>query len=424
MEAVRSGPATVSGDVLARVRERLASGPGPPTSDEVEAAVRECGTVLGSRALVEVVRAVRADVLGAGPLQHLVEDPEVTDVLVNGPREVWVDRGLGLSLCPLDLGDADSVRALAVRLAAIGGQRLDEASPLADARLPDGTRLHAVLPPLSGECALISLRVPRPRAFTLEELVTCGTIAPALAPVLRALIAARASLAVSGATGSGKTTILSTLLSLVPPTERIVCIEEAAELNPTHPHVVHLVPRRANVEGAGEVELTTLVRHALRMRPDRLVLGECRGPEVRDVLGALNTGHEGGCVTVHANTAADVPARFEALGALAGMSRDVVAAQVASAIDAVLHLRRDGALRYLAELALVRRGADGTLTMASAVRVDPRGLVELGPGWPDLAARLGLSSLELRGVVPTGARAGASAGIPRGPVHAVPAAAI
>ena len=206
----------MSGDVLARVRERLASGPGPPTSDEVEAAVRECGTVLGSRALVEVVRAVRADVLGAGPLQHLVEDPEVTDVLVNGPREVWVDRGLGLSLCPLDLGDADSVRALAVRLAAIGGQRLDEASPLADARLPDGTRLHAVLPPLSGECALISLRVPRPRAFTLEELVTCGTIAPALAPVLRALIAARASLAVSGATGSGKTTILSTLLSLVP----------------------------------------------------------------------------------------------------------------------------------------------------------------------------------------------------------------
>lgn len=398
MESLNARLDPVSADVLSRVRERLARCSGVPAPDEVEAAVRECGAVLGSRALADVVRAVRADVWGAGPLQHLVEDPEVTDVLVNGPRDVWVDRGAGLSLCPLDLGDAGSVRVLAVRLAAVGGQRLDDASPLADARLPDGTRLHAVLPPISGDCALISLRVPRPRAFSLEELVALGTIAPALAPVLRALIQTRASLAVSGATGSGKTTILSTLLSLVPPTERIVCIEEAAELNPSHPHVVRLVPRRANVDGAGEIELTTLVRNALRMRPDRLVLGECRGPEVRDVLAALNTGHEGGCVTVHANTAADVPARFEALGALAGMSRDVVAAQVASGIDVVLHLRRTGALRYLAELALVRRAADGTLTMANAVRADACGEVEAGPGWPALAARLGLGGLAAGGL--------------------------
>jgi pilus assembly protein CpaF len=396
VESLNPALDAVSAGVLARVRERLASGAGASTPVEVEAAVRECGAVLGSRALAEVVRAVRADVWGAGPLQHLVDDPEVTDVLVNGPRDVWVDRGAGLSLCPLDLGDVASVRTLAVRLAALGGQRLDDASPLADARLPNGTRLHAVLPPLSGDCALISLRVPRPRAFTLAELEACGTIAPGLAPVLRALIRSRASLAISGATGSGKTTILSALLSLVPPTERIVCIEEAAELNPTHPHVVRLVLRRANVEGAGEIELSTLVRHALRMRPDRLVLGECRGPEVRDVLGALNTGHQGGCVTVHANTAADVPARFEALGALAGMSRDAVAAQVASGIDAVLHLRRDGALRYVAELALVRRAGNGTLSMTCALRADACGVVERGPGWATLASRLGLLALELR----------------------------
>jgi pilus assembly protein CpaF len=396
MEPLNPALDAVSAKVLARVRERLASGTSVSTSEEVDAAVRECGTVLGSRALAEVVRAVRADVWGAGPLQHLVEDPEVTDVLVNGPRDVWVDRGAGLSLCSLDLGDADSVRVLAVRLAAVGGQRLDDASPLADARLPDGTRVHAVLPPISGDCALISLRVPRPRAFTLAELEACGTIAPPLVPVLRALIRGRASLVISGATGSGKTTILSALLSLVPPTERIVCIEEAAELNPTHPHVVRLVPRRANVEGAGEIEMSTLVRHALRMRPDRLVLGECRGAEVRDVLGALNTGHEGGCVTVHANAAADVPARFEALGALAGMSRDAVAAQVASGIDAVLHLRREGALRYLAELALIRRTGDGTLTITSAVRADARGVVEAGPGWAALASRLRLAALESR----------------------------
>jgi pilus assembly protein CpaF len=290
----------------------------------------------------------------------------------------------------VDLGGADDVRALAVRLAAAGGQRLDDASPAVDARLPDGTRLHAVLPPVAGACALISLRVVRSRAFTVEQLVATRTLAPALVPVVRALVATRANLLISGATGSGKTTLLAALLSLVPHDERVVVVEEAGELAPEHPHVVRLLARHANVDGAGRVDLTDLVRHALRMRPDRIVLGECRGAEVREVLAALNTGHDGGCATVHANTAADVPARLEALAALAGMSREAVAAQAASAFDAVLHLRRADR-RYVAEVGVVQRRASGELEVACALRVEPSGVTVPGPAWPGLATRLGLS---------------------------------
>ena len=207
----------------------------------------------------------------------------------------------------------------------------------------------------------------------MEQLVATGTLAPALVPVVRALVATRANLLISGATGSGKTTLLAALLSLVPHDERVVVVEEAGELAPAHPHVVRLVARHANVDGAGRVDLTDLVRHALRMRPDRIVLGECRGAEVREVLAALNTGHDGGCATVHANAAADVPARLEALAALAGMSREAVAAQ------AVQRVRRGAApaacrpTAYLAEVGVVRRGADGELEVACALRVDPAG---------------------------------------------------
>ncbi|PVU84037.1 secretion system protein E [Cellulomonas sp. WB94] len=374
------------------VRARLARRGGAPTSSDVTAAVRASGVMLGSRALAELDVAVRAELLGAGPLQVLLEDPDVTDVLVNAPDEVWVERSGRLVRAPVDLGTPARVRELAVRLAAAGGQRLDDSSPTVDARLPDGTRLHAVLPPVADGCALISLRVLRRRAFTLAELVASGGVAPALAPVLRALVLTRANLLVTGATGSGKTTLLSALLSVVPDDERIVCIEESGELTPHHPHVVRLLARRANVDGAGEVPLAELVRQALRMRPDRIVLGECRGAEVRDVLTALNTGHEGGCATLHANAAADVPARLEALASLAGMGREAVAAQAASAFDAVLHLRRDGPRRYLAEIAVVRRGPAGELVVEAAVTVAAGGLPVRGTGWSALAMRIGLGA--------------------------------
>lgn len=328
----------------------------------------------------------------AGPLQTLLDSPGVTDVLVNGPHDVWVDRGTGLELTDIDLGDAARVRALAVRLAAAGGARLDDASPVVDARLPSGVRLHAVLPPLAAKCTAISLRVPRVGSLQLTELVRVGTVAPQLEPVLRALVAHRANLLVTGATGTGKTTLLAALLALVDPRERIVVVEEAVELEPDHPHVVHLAARRANVEGVGAVGLDQLVRAALRMRPDRIVLGEARGAELREVLAALTTGHDGGCATLHAGSASQVPARLEALGALAGLDRSAVAAQAAAAFDAVLHLRRDAGQRRLVELATVRRGFGGELEVVDAVRLDAVGEVFAGPGWEALAERIGLSA--------------------------------
>lgn len=378
----------VSPALVAAVRDQLVATGQEADLAGVARAVEAVGGVLGRAELRSVARAVRAEVLGAGPLQGVLEDPGVTDVLVEGGR-VWVDRGSGLVRVEVDLGGEACVRALAVRLAAASGQRLDDAAPVADARLPDGTRLHAVLPPIADGGTLLSLRVHRPRAFSLTDLVGLGSVAPVLEPVLRALVARRANLLVSGATGTGKTTLLAALLSLVPADERIVCIEEAAELRPDHPHVVRLVARRPNVEGAGEVDLAALVRHALRMRPDRVVLGECRGADVREVLTALNTGHDGGCATLHANAVTDVPARLEALGALAGMTPRAVAAQAASALDAVVHLRRTRGVRHVAELGAVAGGPDG-LVVERVLACGPGGELEVGAAWPGVARRWGL----------------------------------
>ncbi|RRD42193.1 TadA family conjugal transfer-associated ATPase [Buchananella hordeovulneris] len=335
----------------------------------------------------------RAELAGPGPLlAGLLADQSITDVLVNGP-EVWVDRGAGLHKLPTQLDPKDVART-ATHLAAACGRRLDEACPIVDATLPTGTRLHAVLPPLAANGPLLSLRTHRARALSLPELVRSGMVSPALAPILRALIARRLSGMVCGATGTGKTTLLGTLLGLVAPTERIICLEEAAELQVTHPHVLHLQERGENVEGAGQVSVRELLRAALRMRPDRLVLGECRGPEVIDVLAALNTGHEGGWATVHANRAEDVPARLVALGALAGLAAPVVAAQAASALDVVIGLKRQVGAgdasggRRVREIACVS-GADGTLRCPVALRVDDAGVVRPGPAVDALRARLG-----------------------------------
>ncbi|MEV7973667.1 TadA family conjugal transfer-associated ATPase [Cellulomonas sp. NPDC089187] len=378
------------GSLVAAVRERLAQESGPVTPDRVAAALRDTGAVVGSAAADQVAEVLRAELLGAGPLQPLLDDPEVTDVVVNGPRQVWVERAGVLQPTEVDLGDAAAVRMLAVRLAATGGQRLDDARPTVDARLPDGTRLHAVLPPVADGCTLLSLRVVRHRPFTLADLVAGQTLAPGVDQVVEALIHARANLLISGATGTGKTTLLSTLLSLADPAERIVCIEESGELHPQHPHVVRLLVRRANVEGAGAITLEDLVRESLRMRPDRVVLGECRGPEVREVLGALNTGHDGGCTTVHANTAEDVPARLAALGALAGMSPHALATQAASALHAVIHLRREHGRRRVTEIAVVTHEPGSPVLGVQTAVLSPFGAeATVGPGWARLAERIG-----------------------------------
>ncbi|GAB3245192.1 TadA family conjugal transfer-associated ATPase [Nocardioides dilutus] len=371
----RSGTALVE-----VVRERLARTPGELTPHRVAEALRETGRPVGDATVLTVYESLRHDVVGAGPLEPLLRQDGVTDVLVNGPGQVYVDRGAGLEGVPVRFPDDEAVRRLAQRLASLGGRRLDDATPHVDVRLPDGTRLHAVLAPVSRPGTLISLRVPRARVFSLDELIDAGTVSRAGAELLRGLVASRVAFLVSGGTGSGKTTLLSSLLSLVDPAERVVLVEDAAELRPDHPHVVGLEARTANVEGAGAIELRTLVRQALRMRPDRLVVGEVRGGEVVDLLAALNTGHDGGCGTVHANSAGDVPARVEALALAAGLDRLAVHSQLASGVAAVVHLRRgrDG-LRRLAEVALPTRDTAGFVTMTPAVTVSSDGGLREGP---------------------------------------------
>jgi len=385
----------VTAGVLSRLRSGLAVSGAPDEAELVSmvgAAAVDAGRVLGAADVLAVTARVRAELWGLGPLQPLVEQSGVTDVLVNGPGEVWVDRGLGLNRVRCALGGEEQVRALAVRLAAASGRRLDEAAPWVDARLDHGIRLHAVIPPVSPVGTLISLRILRREPFDLAEMVTAGCLPPSWADVLTALVTDRAAFLISGGTGAGKTTLLATLLSLVPPTERVVLVEDVGELWPQHPHVVRLEARHANVEGRGSVSLADLVRQALRMRPDRLVVGECRGAEVRDLLTALNTGHAGGCGTVHANTTADVPARLEALGALAGLSPSAVRVQAVAALDAIVHVERIGARRRVVEIAAVQRSTSGGLSLLPALTAGPQpadpGTV--GPGWPGLSRRLRL----------------------------------
>ncbi|MFI8995822.1 TadA family conjugal transfer-associated ATPase [Streptomyces sp. NPDC053542] len=382
-----TGPRGGAGDgLLEAVRLRIARAGAEPTPARVAVALREEGRLLGDAEVLGVVAALRSEMTGSGPLEPLLAAPEVTDVLVTAPDEVWVDRGGGLRRTDVRFPDAAAVRRLAQRLAAVAGRRLDDAHPWVDARLPDGTRLHAVLPPVAVGSTCLSLRVLRPKAFTLEELVAAGTVPPGGDRLLRSVLAARLSFLVSGGTGSGKTTLLSALLGLVGRDERIVLAEDSAELRPDHPHVVRLETRPANQEGVGLVTLRDLVRQALRMRPDRLVVGEVRGPEVTDLLAALNTGHEGGCGTVHANAAADVPARLEALGSTAGLDRAALHSQLAAALSVVLHLVRERTgHRRIAEIHVLDRAPSGLVTTTPAAVWHPAGF-RRAEGWARLAA--------------------------------------
>jgi pilus assembly protein CpaF len=375
-----------------RVRRQFAADGAPATPAAVVAAVRQDSdvAVLGDTALLRLAGQVHDQLVGAGPLAPLLADPAVTDVLVNGV-DVWVDRGAGLHRAGVTIGNADDVRRLAQRLAAGCGRRLDDGQPYADARLPDGTRLHAVLPPVATSGPYLSLRTFRQRPFRLADLVECGTVPPDVAPLLAAIVAARLAYLVCGGTGAGKTTLLSTLLGLVPPTERIVLVEDAAELQPAHPHVVALQARTANVEGAGAVGLTDLVRQALRMRPDRLVVGECRGAEIVDLLGALNTGHEGGAGTLHANAAADVPARLEALGLLGGLPRAALHAQVVAALQVVLQMRRTPRGRELESISVLLPAGEQRLATVVPAWWYGRGAVAGAPHLADLLRSRGVA---------------------------------
>jgi len=380
-------PPGIDQELLDEVRARLARDAAPLGPEQVARVLREQGRPVGDVTVLAVHDALRRDVVGAGPLEPLLRTPGVTDVLVNGPAQVWIERGEGLELTSVRFPDEAAVRRLAQRLAASGGRRLDDASPYVDLRLPDGSRFHAVLAPLSRPGTVISLRVPRRRVFTLGELVDAGAVESTGAELLRRIISRRRAFLISGGTGSGKTTVLNALLSLADPTERLVLVEDASELRPDHPHVVGLESRPANLEGAGAIGLQALVRQALRMRPDRLVVGEVRGAEVVDLLAALNTGHEGGCGTVHANSARELPSRIEALALAAGLDRPAAHSQLAAGVDLALHLARSDGVRHLAEIGVVTRRASGEVEILPAVTFAP-GLTREGPGADTLAELL------------------------------------
>ncbi|MFG6403631.1 TadA family conjugal transfer-associated ATPase [Microbacterium sp. P04] len=278
-----------------------------------------------------------------------LDDPEVTDLFVNGGDGLFVDCGSGAQRVREWRAAESDVRDLAVALIGLGGRHIDDATPCVDVRLDRGMRVHAVLPPIAQRGTTISIRVPRLAVPDLDDLARAGLVDASGLESLERLVRERTNVLVTGAGGAGKTTLLSAMLSRAPATDRIVTIEDVAELRPQHPHHVCLEARQPNLEGAGGVGLAQLVREALRMRPDRLVVGECRGAEVRELLSALNTGHDGGAGTLHANGLADVPARLEALGALAGLDDRALARQVVSAIGCVVHLARgaDGVRRVV-----------------------------------------------------------------------------
>lgn len=371
------------------VRQWLAERDLPPRATHVAQALHERGSLGSPSAVLAATRAVTADLAGAGSLQVILDDPAVTDVVVQRGGEIWVDRGSGFVRAVDRLDGEAAVRALAVRMVATGGQRLDAAVPYADAVLPDGHRVHAIVPPLAGDGTCLSIRALRPHVYDFAALTSALPVD--LTRWLRALLAAGTPTLLSGATGAGKTTLLNAMLGELDPGLRLVLVEDSGELRPRHPHVVRLRSREPNVEGAGAVPLRTLLRQALRMRPDRLVLGEVRGAEVIELLVALNTGHTGGLCTLHANSAQEIPARLEALAALGGMPRASAHSLLAPALRAVVHLSRAGSARHVDEIGVLSAHEDGLVRCTTAIRRQGAEVVR-GPAYSDLAALAGSNS--------------------------------
>jgi len=325
---------------------------------------RECG-LLDAQARARLTRMVAERVFGLGPLEPLLQDPAVDEVMVNGAGAVWVERGGRLEAATERFPSEEDLRHAIERILAPLGRRVDEASPLVDARLPDGSRVNVVIPPLALDGPALTIRRFRRRGFSPDDLVAAGTLDPPLRDFLARCVRARLNLLISGGTGSGKTTTLNALSSFIPEGERIVTVEDAAELRLQQPHVVRLEARPANLEGRGEVTIRALVRNALRMRPDRIVVGEVRGAEALDMLGAMSTGHDGSLGTVHAGSTVEALRRVETLALMAGVAlpHAAVREQVATALDVVVHQARarDGTRRVIAVSEVVRvAGGAGT----------------------------------------------------------------
>ena len=360
---------SLRGRLIERRRNEAAAGRSPVAelSDEVRSLVAAEAALLGEEDRAALEARIVRDTVGLGPLEELLADPLVEEVMVNGPDSVYVERAGRIESSGIRFGDEEELRNTIERILAPLGRRIDELSPMVDARLADGSRVNVVIPPLAIDGPVLSIRRFGAERPGPAELVGLGTLSPAQCELLRSAVSGRSSVLISGGTGSGKTTLLNALSSFIAPDERVVTIEDAAELRLQQPHVVRLESRPASVEGRGEVSVRDLLRNALRMRPDRIVIGEVRGAEALDLLTALNTGHDGALSTVHANSPGDALGRLETLALMAGVGlpHEAIAEQVQRGIDLVVHLERhrDGARRVV-EIAEVVRAAGATAVRA------------------------------------------------------------
>jgi len=289
-----------------------------------------------------VVRQIEDEVMGLGPLEPLLADPSVSDILVNGAHHVYVERGGKIERTDIRFHDDAHLLNIIDRIVSRVGRRIDESVPMVDARLQDGSRVNAIIPPLALDGPVLSIRRFGKDALTTDDLITLGSLSPALVELLKAVVLARLNVMISGGTGSGKTTLLNVMSGFIPERERIITIEDSAELQLRQPHVVRLETRQVNVEGRGQITQRDLVRNSLRMRPDRIVVGEVRGAEALDMLQAMNTGHDGSLTTVHANSSRDALSRIETMVAMSGVQFPIAAlrAQIAAAIDVIIHVER------------------------------------------------------------------------------------
>src|SRR5438309_2940858 len=289
-----------------------------------------------------LIDEVLDETFGFGPLEVLLKDPTVSDILINGPKKIYVERRGKMEKSDVTFRDNEHLLQIVDRIVSKVGRRVDETSPMVDARLPDGSRVNAVIPPLALDGASVSIRRFGANPLKLEDLLNYKAFTPEMAMLMEACIKARLNILISGGTGCGKTTLLNTLSSFIPTDERVVTIEDAAELQLQQDHVVRLETRPPNIEGKGQVTTRDLVRHALRRRPERIIIGECRGPESLDMLQAMNTGHAGSMTTLHANTVRDAQARLETMIMMAGMELPIKAMrqQIASAVDVIIQANR------------------------------------------------------------------------------------
>ena len=347
----------------------------------LEKLLQDSGAALNAQERKRLVQDILDEVMGLGPLEPLLADPTVSDILVNGPHQVFVERRGKLEKSDVVFADDQHLMKIIDKIVSRVGRRVDESSPMVDARLPDGSRVNAIIPPLALDGPLLSIRRFAVVPLTMSDLIEKRSLTPVLGQLLSAMVQAKMNVLISGGTGSGKTTLLNVLSAAIPRSERIVTIEDAAELQLQQPHVVRLETRPPNIEGKGEVGQRALVRNSLRMRPDRIILGEVRGTEVLDMLQAMNTGHEGSMATVHANSPRDAFTRLENMAGYGGitMSKDAMRHQISSAIMAVIQIARlnDGR-RILVSLQEVTGMEGDIITMQEIYRFTQTGIAPDG----------------------------------------------